>query len=342
MLGRTRVAIALVLAGVAANGCFSSERPLNPQDLQRLGRVAPGDPAYNWPLPADEAERRLSQEEFEIRSVKDAGGGVTGAKKFELFFPSDGTVFSVKWKMAPPRSLDGWNNSPRKEIAAYEIQSWFLDPRDYIVPTTVVRCIPIAEYRRHEPGASPNVDGASCVLGVLSLWMNNVTVPEELYDDQLFASDPNYAYHMADFNLLTYLIDHRDGRSGNFLVSKDTADRRVYAVDNGIAFEARIYNYFVPNWNEIEVPALRRAALDRLRRVTFADVHRLGIGVELKLGADGVFRATEQGPNLEPDRGVRERSGVVQLGLTDEEIEEVAVKIADLLGDIDEGDVALF
>jgi hypothetical protein len=172
--------------------------------------------------------------------------------------------------------------------------------------------------------------------------LNDVTVPPQIYDRDRFASDPNYAYRMANLNLLTFLIDHRDGRAGNFLVSKNEADRRIFAVDNGISFGSRIYNYFVPNWNGIEVPAVRRAAVDRLRRVTFDEVHHLEIGIELRIGDDGLLRPVEPGPNLDPNNGVRQRPGVVQLGLDSDEIEEVAGKVADLLDDIDEGDFGQF
>jgi hypothetical protein len=326
-----------VLVSVALIACG---RPLPPAPPESLAAAKAGDPSYNWPVSPDEALRRLANDHFEIRAVKGAGGGVTGAKKLDLQF-ADGLQLSAKWKKAPS-GLDGWNNAPRKELAAYDIQKWFLDPADYVVPTSVVRCIPLAEYRKQEPNASPSVAGTDCELGILSLWMNNVTVVKPLYEEHRFETDGVYAYHMANFNLLTYLIDHRDGRAGNFLVSKKDADRRVFAVDNGISFRALVYNYFVPNWNDIEVPALRRAAVDRLRKVTFDDVRRLGIGTELRLASDGVFHVAEAGPNLNPKRGVRQKEGVVQFGLTDGEMDLVAKKIEKLLNDIDEGDIALF
>ena len=337
-LGRSAAAIAAVLVSVALIACT---RPsLSPEVPERLAGAKPGDASYNWPVPPDEALRRLANDHFDIVAVKGAGGGVTGAKKLDLRF-ADGFELSAKWKKTPS-GLDGWNNAPRKELAAYEIQKWFLDPADYVVPTSVVRCIPLAEYRKQEPSASASVAGTDCELGILSLWMNNVTVVKPLYDEHRFERDGVYAYHMANFNLLTYLINHLDGRAGNFLVSKNDADRRVFAVDNGISFHALIFNYFVPNWNDIEVPALRRAAVDRLRKVTFEDVRKLAIGTELRLGEDRVFHVAEPGPNFAPHHGVRRKEGVVQFGLTDSEMEMVAKKIEKLLNDVDEGDIAVF
>ena len=49
---------------------------------------------------------------------------------------------------------------------------------------------------------------------------------------------PQYAANVGRFNLLTYLVEHEDGRAGNILVSKAPEDRRVFAIDNGIAFDA--------------------------------------------------------------------------------------------------------
>jgi len=63
-----------------------------------------------------------------------------GAKKLRLRF-DDGVEINVKWKRAPAEA-EGWNNSPRREIAACEVQKLFLEPDDYVVPVSVPRCIP--------------------------------------------------------------------------------------------------------------------------------------------------------------------------------------------------------
>ena len=49
-------------------------------------------------------------------------GGVMGVKKLRVRLGSEGEEYFVKWKRAPSGDADGWNNTPRKEIAAYEIQ----------------------------------------------------------------------------------------------------------------------------------------------------------------------------------------------------------------------------
>jgi hypothetical protein len=248
----------------------------------------------------------------------------------------------VKWKVVPPRDADGWNNTPRKELAAQALQRWFLEPGDVVVPPTAIRCVPLARYRRLDPDAEASIDGATCVLGLLSVWLQDVEVPEPLWDPERFLHDPRYAAHRADFNLFTYLVEHRDGRAGNFLVPSDPADLHVFSVDNGIAFGGLIYNYLVTNWDTLHVPALRRAAVERLRRLDPADLDALLVVAELRADAEGVLRPVPAGPVVDPEHGTRVEPGFIQLGLTRAEVDAVAERRAHLLEQVDRGDVPLF
>jgi hypothetical protein len=247
----------------------------------------------------------------------------------------------TKWKDAPP-DLDGVNNSPRKELAAYAIQRIFLDPADYVVPAAVARCEPIETYRERHKLASATVEGTNCVLGVLSVWVTHVTVPEVLYDEERFRSDYQYAYFMSNFNLLTYLIKHRDGRDGNILVSEDDSRREVFSVDNGIAFGARIFNYFVPNWYKLRVAAVRKDSIDRLREIRREDLDFLAVVAQLEVDDEGILRAVPPGPSLAPDDGAVARDGTVQFGLTTSEIDGVYARIQALIQAVDEGRVPVF
>jgi hypothetical protein len=178
------------------------------------------------------------------------------------------------------------------------------------------------------------------VLGVVAIWMNDVENPDDLFDEDRVANDVHFAEHLADFNLLTYIVDHRDGRDGNFLISTDPNDPRVFAVDNGIAFEPFPWNFFVRNWNSIRVPWLRREPIDRLRALTAEEVgERLASLVDLELDECGVFRLRQPTAPLDPDKGVRITPGRVQLGLTAKEIRHVQERIGDLLARVDRGDV---
>lgn len=297
----------------------------------------------NWPMAPSELHHRLAFEDFVIREVKRAGSGVTGAARFLVEF-ADGKTLKVKWKRFPARTLDGWNNSPRKEFAAYRIQRWVFDEHDYVVPTPVPRCIPLDVYEPADAHAKPSVAGTNCVLGLFAVWMNDVEVVDDLDDeitddDGRFNTDPLFAAHLSDMNLLTYLIDHRDGREGNFLISKDPADPRVFAIDNGIAFEGFPWNFFVPNWNKIRVPWFRRDPIERLRALPADEVDRLATLFDLDTDAQGILRLRQPTAPLDPTKGVRIAPNKVQLGLTTKEIGALKERIATLLADVDAGKV---
>jgi hypothetical protein len=314
-------------------------------------------PSSNWSLPADRAEEILRSAPYEIRTVQGAGAGVTGARKADVLFEfaeheedevylwamDDGV--SLKAKPFPSPKLDGWNNNPRKEIAAYELQKIFLEPRDYVVPTTIARCIPVKDQLPDRPKVPQTLEGTDCVLFVLSLWLKNVTVPDEFYDEARFLSDPAYAYAYATFNILTYLSDHLDNRKGNFLVSKDDRFPRAYAIDNGIAFGSWIYNWFIPSsyaWRKIVVPAVPRSAVDRLREIQRADLDHLAALAEFHKNEDGHFDAVPPGTSLDSDRRVNISGDVVQIGLTKSELDDVWERIEELIERVDEGDLAVF
>jgi hypothetical protein len=249
---------------------------------------------------------------------------------------------TVKAKRAP-EDLDGINNAPRKELAAYALQRLFLDPEDYVVPSTAIRCVPLEVWREARDSTTPpQVPGTRCVLVNVSLWMKEVTVPEVLYDKERFLTDPTYARYLADFNLFTYLADHSDGRSGNFLVSTDEARRQVFAIDNGITFDPFWYNYFVPNWDALRVAALRRQSIERLRELREEDLDVLLVVQQLEEDGSGMLRTVPPGPPIDPEDGTSVKDGVVQFGLTDDEIEEVWERIEELLEDVDDGDIPLF
>lgn len=319
-------------------GCAGGSRRV---DVAPLGTTAspPGD---NWSLPPDVAERLLAGAPAELVAMKATSSGVAGAFKAEVAFPEDGRHVDVKWKEVPRDGMDGWNNNPRKELAAYAVQKWFLAPKDYVVPTVVLRCVPIDAYRRVVPGAKSTLPETQCTLGELSLWLVHVHVPDMVYEPARFRTDANYAVHVADFNVLTYLIEHRDGRASNILVADDERDRRVFSIDNGISFGSPIFNFLVPNWNVIRVPAIRREVVERLRTVRPEDVERLGVLVDLRADGQGILRPVEPGANANPDRGVRVAAGRVQMGLTRAETDAVAHRIASLIHRVDAGELAVF
>ncbi len=304
-------------------------------------------PLPHWPVHPDEAASLLEDapvESIDVMSRRNAGAGVTGAAKIRAHFSEPPVELVIKWKELPRRTLDGPNNSPRKEIAAWRLQRLFLDAEDYVVPPSAMRCPPLALYREEflAPDAAPTLDGVDSVCGLVSLWIYDVGVPDVVYDPQRFRRDPTYAYFLSNFNLLTYLIAHKDGRSGNILVSDDDARRQVFAIDNGIAFGGLIFNYLVPNWNVVRIPAVRKASVERLRRLRREDLDFLVVLYEFRLDDRGDLDRAEPGPPLDPDRGAVFRDGTLQLGLTRSEIDAVWERIQRLLADVDAGVLSTF
>jgi hypothetical protein len=313
-------------------------------DVSRLQQqpVAAPRPGDNWPVAPDDAERLFSQAPLEIVSLEATSHGVAGALKGRIALSDSGRQLDVKWKVAPSRTLDSWNNNPRKELACYAVQRWFLRTEDYVVPTVVLRAVPITSYRRLDPKAEPTVDGTQWVLGTLTVWLQHTTDFDVLYDPQRFAIDPVYAYHLANFNVLTYLVAHRDGRPGNILVADNDANRRIFAVDNGISFGGWIYNFLTTNWNVIRVAAIRREVVERLRSLDRRALAALATVAELQVDADGMLRCVAAKAPIDPRRGVRIDTGRVQLGLTTAELDGMARRISALLERVGEGSLAVF
>lgn len=298
----------------------------------------------NLPLPPGEMERLMATAPFEIEEVEGAGGGVMGAKKLELEFdtPDKHDVdFDVKWKEGASGG-EGWNNAPRREIAAYRIQQLYLDPVDYIVPPVVARCIPLRTYQPIEKEPPATFEGTQCVFGTLSAWLDNVTMPSQAFDAERFSTDRRYAYHFGNLNLLTYLIDHRDARQNNFLISKDPANPQLFAIDNGISFGGVLYNFFTSHLDRIRVGGLPERSIERLRTVTHEQWQRLAVLVQLQADEHGILRPVEFTPAWDPEAGARWSKGVLQLGLTTAEIEAVEQRAKALLAEIDKGAITLF
>lgn len=347
--GRTEILgllLTLVLC-LGLGGCGGSpptERP--PLEFSEAAFPERNGSYPNWPYPPQRLEllleEALASGDFELTERKRTEHGGSGPSRFTLYFPKIEKPIKFKWKEVPPRELETVNNSPRKEIAAYEIQKLFLDPEDYVVPTTLLHCEPLGRYAKKDWAYKPSVPGSNCVLGVLAVWLTDVTIVEELYDEERFVKEPDYAHYMANFNLLTYLIDHKDTRESNFLVSKDDDRRQVFSIDNGIAFQPFLYKFFAENWDVIRVAGLRSEYVERLRRLRREDLDALGVVAEMEKDERGVLVSVSPRRNLSPNEGIRLRGDVLQIGLAMFEIERVWDRIQRLLEDVDNGAIPVF
>jgi hypothetical protein len=295
----------------------------------------------NIPRPADEIERELAAEPFRIVAAEisrpKAKGDIT--LKAELSF-SDRPPYRVKLRRAEPGAED-FNNRPRYDLAAYELQKLFLDPAEYVVPPTALRMVPLADLRPWAPESRPTFRGPDEVLVVLQYWLQEVKVIEDVYDPLRFAADAAYARHIGQLNVLTTLIEHGDSNVGNFLISRAESGARVFSIDNGVAFA---YNDSDRGflWKRMRVDRLPQDLVARLRAVDGQELQRrLGVLAQWRL-QDGRWVAEAPGGNLGAGRGVRQSGGVVQLGLTRPEIERVWQLLRRLLEDVDEGRVRTY
>jgi hypothetical protein len=300
----------------------------------------------NWQFTPKELETTIYQRamagKLHAKDIERTARGTTGALVLVNYDSVRGKDIKWKFKKNVPGWVDSFNTSPRKELAAYNVQKLFLDPEDYVVPTCLPFCIPRDRYEKRGGYAAATLEGTDCVLGLASIWMKDVTIPDKLYDESRFLKDPTYAYFMSNFNLLTYLIQHRDARLGQFLVSKDDKRRHVFSIDNGISFGFWPYNFFIEQWQDIHVPALRKDSIERLRTIQRQDLDFLGVIAQLELDENQVLRPKPAGQNLDPKKGAKYKDGTVQYGLSKSEIDDVWDRIQNVIAEVDAGNIQVF
>jgi hypothetical protein len=244
----------------------------------------------------------------------------------------------VKLRKAEP-GADTFNNVPRYDLAAYELQKLFLDPPEYVVPPTVLRMLPRALFAMYSPDVEPTFPKADQVLGVIQYWLNNTLVIEDVYDAARFAADPLYARHIGQLNILTFLIEHRDSNAGNFLIGKAEKGARVFSIDNGVAFASEDSDRG-HLWLGMRVSQLPADAIERLRRITPQVLEqKLGVVAQWQLQQQGYVPAAKSA-NLSAHRGVRLKGDQLQMGLTRSEIKQLQRQLKELLKRIDGGRIS--
>lgn len=310
--------------------------------LLGLGLAPAAAQDSNILLPADSVEALLERGGFDVIDRR-ASRGLKGERTDRVVLSySDGTLLPAKWAVAPGGG-EAFNNNPRFEAAAYEVQKLFLDDDAYMVPPTVLRAFSTREYEEHDPGSyvRPTLRGTESVLVVLQYWLFNVT-PDDFWDRDRFEADTLYARHFANFNIGTYLMRHGDENEGNFLISITPGSPRVFSVDNGVAFSSKESDRGF-RWRRLQIDRVSAATVARLRVLTREEVTRqLETLAEFRVLEDGTLAPVAATANLDPGDGIRQREGRVQLGLTRREIDGVWDRIQDLLEDVDDGDLEVF
>ena len=118
----------------------------------------------NVTRPAVELERLLAEAPMRIVSAEisrpKAKGDIT--LKADVAF-GDEPPMRVKLRKSMP-GADEFNNVPRYDLAAQELQKLLVDPVDYFVPPTALRFVPIDELRRYTDDVRPTFRGSDEVL----------------------------------------------------------------------------------------------------------------------------------------------------------------------------------
>jgi hypothetical protein len=294
--------------------------------------------SMHFALPIPEIETRLLTGEFSILHWRGSRKPEDRTQHVILEF-EDSVLLRAKWASAP-RGGGRFNNEPRYEAAAYEIQKLFLDESDFVVPPTIIRAFPLSFVTEHMPEQRATFSEApQSVVIALQYWLLNVQ-PTQFWHPRRVESDTLYAMRIANFNILTHLIGHMDGNTGNFLWSTE-ADPHVFSVDNGVSFGSEPSDRSL-EWKDMRVRRLPRATIERLAEVTLEDLEAaLGVLVEYEI-RDGALVEVEPGPNLGRNRGVRKKDDRIQFGLTGREIRDVDSRLRRLVRDANGSRYTLF
>lgn len=288
--------------------------------------------------PPAEFERLLYRESFEVEESKGLRY-VDDPKLQAVLRFADGKRARVKLVSAP-HGGGKFNNRPRYEAAVYELQKLFLEEDEYVVPPTVCRCVPPWKFEELFGDARPTFDGTPCRMVMLQAWLRGVT-DEEVFDRDRSESDTAYARHLANVDVLTYLVDHKDANKGNVVVAQKFLSSRVFAVDNGVTFASQPGNRGT-EWRHLRVERIPRETIERLQGVTLGDLEaHLATIAQFETQPEGMV-PVEPAPPFDPEEGIRLKDGVLQIGLTRDEIEDIHERIQELLERIDEGEVETF
>ena len=294
----------------------------------------------NIKQPIEDLERLLAAEPLVITHAEtsrpNAKGDIT--LKADVSF-GGAEPLRVKLRKAEP-GANTFNNVPRYDLAAYELQKLFLDPAEYLVPPTNLRMVGLAEFAKYQADVRRTFPDADQVLAVVQYWLSDIKSIPDVYDAKRFDSDPVYARHIGQLNVLTYIIRHRDSNQGNFLIGKAEQGARVFSIDHGVAFDSDDSDRG-ELWKDMRVTRLPADTVERLRKVTLEDLtSRLSVLAQWRL-EDGKYVPVAKGPNMSEYRGVRRSGNDLQMGLNKSEIRAVYRLLVDLLKRVDAGKITL-
>jgi hypothetical protein len=294
----------------------------------------------NITQPVPEIEKLLAAEPLAITQAQISRPKAKGDITLRAHLTFGGSApLEVKLRHADP-GADSFNNVPRYDLAAYELQKLFLDPAEYVVPPTALRMVSMPEFAKYSPSVERTFPGADQVVAVVQYWLSDSKVIADVYSPGRFATDPLYARHIGQLNVFTYLINHRDSNLGNFMIGKQEVGARVFSIDNGVAFGSEDSDRG-ELWRVMRVNRLPADTVARLRKVTLQTLQdRLGVVAQWQLKG-GVYVPVAPGKNLAEARGVRRDHDELQMGLTRSEIQSVSRLLNKLLEQVDNGKITL-
>lgn len=321
-------------AAILLWGCTSEPMPKWPVSTPAQLCEDPSLGPDGFCMPAARIEQWLERGDYRITKSARSTSGTTRPYKLRLEL-DNGLSINVKYKRAPD-DLEAFNNSPRRELAAYAIQKLFLDPDEYVVPPTVLVCLPTSANAELLPDLEPH-PGVDCALGIMAYWVEGLT-DENVIDKDRWSTDAAYRDNLGNLNVLTALIGHQDDIGTNFYRAKDPARPRLVSVDNGLAIGAMGDNpvrFFSSAWSDVRVPVLPKRTIERLSALDRAALDPLAVLAQLRQEGR-TYQSVPPDPPLDPNEGVRTHGVVVQLGLTASEVTALDVRRAELLGAIAE------
>lgn len=95
-------------------------------------------------------------------------------------------------------------------------------------------------------------------------------------------------------------------------------------------------------WRKLKVKRLPNDTIERLRNITQADLEKtLSVVAQFEV-VDGELIPTAPAQNLNEKKGVRQKDGLIQFGLTSYEIKRVYSRLKKLLQRVDSGKIKTF
>lgn len=339
------LARALAICGffLAALGCGGG-RPLAKPAIplttpKRLCARGEHPPACLDPLVV---ESWLGSDSLRVDGSAAPPGGDQGTKLFTVSIDEAGATHTFRAKWRGP-STSGLINEPRKELAAYAVQKLFLEPDEYVAPPTAAHCFREQDYRAFSTEVDQPLPGTDCILGFLSLWLEDVKTVESahkagwlrdgenVWSPSLFAADAYYKRSIAHANLFMFAVNHGDPHPLQFILERLDPGVRIYVVDNSIAFRS-IKNpkiLFETDWSQIQVPAFPQDTLARIRSLDDQDFARLGVLDEFVPADGGLVRRSTESPTPVVT-GLDWDQKVLRIGLPPGEVDLVKARLAAL------------